>query len=307
MVDVNTQIPAITTGGDASTTATTVTVEATPNATTVVTNDDVTQTQTTSTVADDLLTRTAAFEKENPVKDVQTDKDFHFNVNDIESIQDPQSKEYVQKAYKSLQKGFNDKFQEIAELRKAYEAQQSQPTVWTADKVQALIKDDNFVQVARQLESNMTSSAQSEEYSTLTDTEKARFDTQQKEINFLKQQLVSGQNQSQHTQLSEKYANYNSQAIDTLKADLIAGKVQATNEHLYKVVSHDDNVNRAYEMGRKDEREGRSDQIQSVSIDSQTSTTPAPVPVVKEEGETSKQLWRRISEKAIQAAGTHRK
>ena len=41
-----------------------------------------------------------------------------FNINDIDSIEDPKAREYAQKAYKSFEKGYQKKFQELAETRK---------------------------------------------------------------------------------------------------------------------------------------------------------------------------------------------
>lgn len=248
---------------------------------------------------DDLMQRVASFVDDNEPK-VKVEDDFHFDASKISEIEDPKAREYAENAYKSLQKGFNQKFQEIADLRKAMESNQSQNQQWTVERVQSLINDPQFVQVAQQV-AGQNPDGQSDDYSALSPTEKARIDKQEAQILALQNQLTSSQNQAQHEFLSTKYSDYKGQAVDTIKADMIAGKVNATNEHIYKAFNFDKAVNNAYALGRKDERMGIVEKSESASIDSQN-TVQSDAPIKKEDNESSKSLWNRIAAKSIQLA-----
>src|SRR3990172_1905678 len=64
--------------------------------------------------------------------DVKPDVDTKFNINDldakIEAVQDPAVKEQLVGLKKSLLKGENEKYQQIAELKKQYETKLAEST-----------------------------------------------------------------------------------------------------------------------------------------------------------------------------------
>lgn len=223
----------------------------------------------------DLVTRVSQFKKEETPQSAEV-KEPEFNFQDIEKIQDPAAKEQALRAYKSFQSGFNKKFQEIADIRKSLEAQKNQS--WTPERIQELLKDKNFVQASQELlksQAPSTWEGTQQEWSTLSDMEKAKFQKMEDEISQLKQQNYLSQVKEQDMGLQKKYANYNPQAIDILTADLLAGKVQATREHLHKVLDYDEAVKRAYDLGKNDGLSERQERVTSSSMQNGVAMSPA--------------------------------
>lgn len=246
--------------------------------------------------AEDILKRVSGFQDENEEK-VEVPQDFKFDVNEINNIKDPTARKYAEDAYKSFQKGFNTKFQELAELRKGLESnieQNKQPSTWTTEKVQSLLNDASFVQAAQ----NVANVPESDEYSALSDAEKAKLGAMEKEVLQIKALHNQMLKQQQDVDLKGKYVNYDPGQIDTLTADLIAGNVQATREHLYKIVNHDDNIRRAYELGRKDEKHGINEKVSQTSTEGVTAVATE-ANLVKEQSESSESFFSRLARKNL--------
>ena len=72
-----------------------------------------------------------------------------FDINDIEKIQDPQAKEQALRAYKSFQRGFNEKYQELAQIRKELDAIKNQATNWTPDRIKQELNKPDFIQASQ--------------------------------------------------------------------------------------------------------------------------------------------------------------
>jgi len=255
-----------------------------------------TQEQPQEAKPEDLMTRVAAYEADNkPDKDFIDDGQEFKGKEELAKIQDPQAREYAEKAHNSVTKAFNRKFQELAELRKSLETQQNHQENWTTEKVQTLINDPNFVQVAQQVAGQQPTN---DEYSALSDIEKQEISQLKTKLVQLEQQNQQSINLTQHEILSKKYPNYDSQAVDTIKADLIAGKAQVTNEHVYWGYYGPQMAKASYEMGKKDALSGNADKVQSMSIDGQN-TVSSPSEFKKEEGESNKNFFRRIGSKVL--------
>jgi hypothetical protein len=263
----------------------------------------------TPKVEEDLLTRVAKFEKkaEEQKSSVPIEEDFKFDLNEINKIQDPAAKEYALKAYKSFQRGFNTKFQEVADLRKTLEQQinveknKGDSSNWSPEKVQSLLNNPDFVKAAQSV-----AGISNEEYSALSETEKAKLSNLEREItrltNLNQQSLIN----QQDAQFKSKYANYDARAVDTLTSDMIAGKVQATREHLWRVLDYEPAVKRAYEMGRADERSGLNEKINSVSAGGYN-VSPNETQVKREDGETSESFFQRLARKNLNRFATQQK
>lgn len=247
---------------------------------------------------EDLQARIAKFTQDNKPKE-EVPEDFAFDSKEIENIQDPVAREYAEKAYKSYQKEFNRKFQEMAELRKSMESSSHKSPFemdWTPEQVQALTQNPRFLQAAQQVAGQTDYSQSDDDYSALTEREQAAI----KKVEMLEKQMSQWQQsqtmqelKKQDEQLAQTYSSYNPQAVDTLTADLIQGKVQADRSSLWKVIDYDDNAKRAYELGRQDERGGVQEKAQSLSMQGQQ-VVRTPVDMTAEEGQSSKQLWRKI-------------
>jgi len=258
---------------------------------------------------EDLLTRVSKFTTDNDPSKKSSEEINSGVFNDAEltakldSIDDPVLKEQMSALRKSLVSGVNNKFQEIAEIRKELksmktETQAVQNEQWTPERVQSLINDPNFVEAAQKVTG--TDPAYSDEYSNLSDGEKAKMtqlEVQIKELKDLNTKSLETQQiqlrHQQHEQYQAKYANYDPKEIDTITFDMLNNKVQATPEHIYKAFKHDENVNKAYEMGRRDERDGVQEKVQSISAEG-IQATHASTPYKREESESQKNFIQRI-------------
>ena len=232
----------------------------------------------------DLVSQVSGFKPEVKEEQKIQDSEEKFNSQELQSeidkIKDPTLKAQIEGLRKSLQRGYNDKFQTIAEMRKDMERQLTETNLWTPEKIQRLLNDQNFVQAAQsvmQAQNPPNSGKSEEEWSTLTDTEKQRILDLQNEIFILKQQNQQNSNAQQDEMLKARYANYNPQLVSKLKDDLINNRVRATNEHLWKVLDYDDGIKRAIEFGRKMERDLKMEKVNNFSYE------PGSSSVVKEE------------------------
>jgi hypothetical protein len=246
----------------------------------------------------DLITRVAQHKPEEVKPEVKSTEiaEPEFDFKDIEKIADPAAKDYAMKAYKSFQKGFNQKFQEIADIRKSLESKQQETTTWTPEKIQGLLKDPQFLTVAQQVAATQAPTSfegSPEQWSALSDGDKAKFQMLENKINLLEQQNFQTMKVSQDESLKQKYPNYNPQAIDILTADLLQGKVQATREHLYKVYDYEDAVQRAYDLGKKDGQKDLLEKKEGSSIDG-LSVTGSKEAIKAEKGESNTNFWNRI-------------
>ena len=254
----------------------------------------------------DLITRVSQVKVE-PVVNVEKDingvpiiEEPKFDVNDIEKITDPQAKEQALRAYKSFQRGFNAKFQELADLRKKLEVTQ-QPTTWTKDRIRQELNKPDFIQASQEVlqEQNPPQSGMTDtEWSSLTTNEKKQWQGMQQEIANLKQQ----QNQQQILQnfkmqdetLKTKYANYDPNAVDIITSELLTGKRQATREDLHKAIDYDNAVNRAYQLGLQDGGLNKTDKLNASSYDGLSTGKPATDVPVAEKGESTNSFFGRL-------------
>lgn len=241
----------------------------------------------------DLITRVSQIKPSQ-----KKEEEGKFNINDldaqIEKLPDPVLKEQVLGLKKSLLRGENQKYQEIAGLRKEYEQKLAEATTWTPERLQQELNKPDFVQAAQKVMQvqNPNSGLTDEQWSALSDSEKI-------EINQLKQKIASLEKNSwesvksnQDAQLKQRYANYDPIAIDKLTEDLMRGKLQATREHLHKVLDYDDAVRRAYELGLSDKQVQNQEKLKAMSFDGGRSMN-APQGLVREKGETVEAFMRR--------------
>lgn len=235
---------------------------------------------------EDLITRVAKMAIESESKE-----DDKFNINEIEKIEDPQARGYASKAYKSLEKGYTKKFQEVAELRKDYERKLDDLSTWSPEKVQTLLNNPDFVKAAQQI-----AGVQNQEgYSDLSAEEQKRFDDLNKQMNALQTQYRIQLKNTQDEVLKEKYPDYNPDAVDIITNDLLSGKRQATREDLWKVEMYDKHLQRAYELGKKDRQLDIHDKLESSAYEEGTQAhTEKTEPIKPKEGERDEDYFTRI-------------
>jgi len=76
---------------------------------------------------------------------------------------------------------------------------------------------------------------------------------------------------------------------------MMAGKIQATNEHLFKVVNYETAIRNAYQMGKEDRKLDIGEKV-NASSESETlsRTTGTSEPLVKAENENPADFIKRI-------------
>lgn len=228
----------------------------------------------------------------------------------LDSIKDPAQKFILEKAYKSFQIGANQKYQALAEDKKRtaaieqeYQKKISEMNSWSPERLKVEMARADFIESAKTVMEAQP--ATQDENSMLSIEEKAKLKEMDAEIKRLKslneQTLIQQhqlQTQKQDEEFKAKYSNYDPRAIDTITADMLAGKANVTREHVYKAYFHDENVKRGYELGRQDERNAMRERASSASIlpDGSTSSSSG---ITKAEGESSLNLFRRIGQKNL--------
>ena len=228
--------------------------------------------------------------------------DIKFDVNDIDKIEDPIAKEYALKAYKSFERGYQKKFQELAQEKREIETERESGNKWTTQRVQELLSNEEFINVSQQIiQSSKPASVDisDEDWSNLSDSDKLKIQGLQQRIDNMEHQSklekYNAQLDRENQALSSKYDNYEPTRINQIRTDMYNGKIQATNEHLYKAFYHDDNVKRAYLNGLEDGKSGVRQKADVSATDVRTNTIiPASGQIQREEGETSDNFLRRI-------------
>lgn len=186
----------------------------------------------------------------------------------------PEMQEQVKLFQQTLYKGADEKFQEAARLRA--EAEQARQRNWDKNSVQELLNDPTFqaqvnqLQQERQMQQNPEGSGLSdEEWSYLSPKEKSLlFETRKAQMEDrarMNQFFQKQEWEKQDLQIKSRYKNYEPKSVDEVFQGLMTGKIQATREHLWKVVDYDDAVKRAYELGKKDRALDLNEKVQASS------------------------------------------
>lgn len=241
-------------------------------------------------VKPDLVTRVSQVKPE-----VKPAVETKFNINDldaeIEKIQDPAVKEQMTGLKKSLLKGENEKYQQIADLRKQYETKLAQSTTWTPDRVKVEMNKPDFIQAAQTVLSGATT--ETEDGSVLSEKEQKELKQLQNKINLLEQSNSQAQRVSQDAALKTKYANYAPDMVDVVTKDLMEGKVVATREHLWKAIDYDHAVERAYQLGLSDKIVINQEKADgATAVDGSGNVTTSPV-LQREKGESVQRFMAR--------------
>lgn len=242
----------------------------------------------------DLVTRVSQVQekKEEP----QENK---FNINDldaeIDKIQDANLKDQFLKMKKSLISGENKKYEEIANLRKDLEAKLSSVTNWTPERLKEELSKPDFVQAANQViqTGNPKGSGLSDEqWSALSDDEKAELKQLKQKITMLEQSNFQALKTQQDATLKTKYANYDPSVVDNVIQQMATGKVQITREDIWKAIDHDSAIKRAYELGLVDKNTQNAEKVNAMSYDGSRNIA-VPSGVERREGESISDFMKR--------------
>lgn len=236
----------------------------------------------------DLVTRVSQLKTEPP----KEEPDNKFNINDldtqIDGIQDPKLKEQVLGLKKSLLKGENQKYQEIANLRKQYETKLAEVSGWNPERLKQELAKPDFMQAANEI----LQSKEEDKYSALSDAEKAEFNQLKQRVALQEQQNWQSLKMQQDAQLKGKYANYDPNIVDDITKNMMTGKIQGTREDLWKVIDYENAVKRAYELGLQDKKSQDMEKINGMSY-AEGRNIASPSSVERQKGETIDSFMRR--------------
>jgi hypothetical protein len=257
---------------------------------------------TTEQKTESLIDRVGKYQPSKPkVPTNPQGVDDKFDYREIESIEDPKAKELALKAYKSFEKGYQQKFQSLADERREIERLRQESSKWTPERIAKALQDQSFIEAAQayQTQHNPVGSGKSdEEWSSMTESEKASFTAMQNKIAAMEQQNSFKEMQhlleKQHSELSSKYSTYNRNNVEQLFNDMSAGRIQASLEHFHKVVDYEPAIERAYQMGLEDASKDVQDKMNAnTNINGGFSVRPN-TGFTKNENENSKSFFTRI-------------
>lgn len=243
----------------------------------------------------DLITRVSQVKPKEETK-VEVD-DGKFNINDldthIEKINDPALKEQFLGLKKSLIKGENQKYQEIATLRKQYETRLAEITSWTPARLKQELNKPDFVQAAHEvLQTNGKADLTDAQYSALSETEKAELNQMRQKLTLLEQSNWEAVKAQQDAQLKNKFANYDPTIVDDLTKNLMEGKIQATRGDIWKVIDYENAVKRAYELGLQDKQIQNQEKVSGMTF-AEGRNVSQPSAVERQKGESVESFLRR--------------
>lgn len=250
--------------------------------------------------AESIATRVANFKPEktnasNQSEDITFDPKSYDSITSVE-----EAKKFAEQSYKSFEKGFNRKFQDLAELKKTLEAKVTDTSSWTTEKIQALLQDTSFVSAAQGVLSQSGYKGElDDDFSSLSDADKAKIQAIERQNNLLMQQQNLLLTKQQDEALKAKFPNYRSEAVDTITADLLQGKVKNTREYIWKAYDYEEGLDRAYKLGMQDAKKTINENAETASFEGGEVTSSAPVK--REKGESNENLLRRLYTNAIKS------
>jgi hypothetical protein len=143
-----------------------------------VTENTEVKTEAKETPKEDLISRVSKVKVEAPKPKEEPSNPFSLTREDWDRVQsDPSLKKY----YQSMLTDYQKKTTEVSEQKKLLE-QQKAAANWTPERIQQLLNDPQFVQAAQQavaLQNPPNSGLTDQEYSALTDKEKAQLNNLQ--------------------------------------------------------------------------------------------------------------------------------
>lgn len=241
---------------------------------------------------EDLISRVSKVKVEQP-KAVETNP-FGLTKEDYDKVQ---SDPVLSKFYKSMQSDYMKKTQSLAQQQSEVDKIKNESANWTPERVQQLLNDQKFVQAAQQVASVQNppnSGLSDQEYSVLSDKEKAQLNEMQNQVKQLTLQNFQMQQKQQDEQLKSKYANYASDIVDTTIQKLVNKNVSATREDVWKVIDYENAVQRAYELGKQDRLLENQTKTESMSYEG-FNATPAQDAPKPEQNESGPAFFKRLA------------
>lgn len=245
----------------------------------------------------DLTTKISEFKKSKPVPiATQTDPNSFFDYKEIEKITDPAARKFAEDAYKSMQSGFTKKTQEIAEQKRSFDQKLQEMQNWSPERIQKeLLNNPQFLQAAQQIAQNPSNSGLTDEqFSALSDREKALISALESKVNTLEKSNFSATVAQRDSQLQMRYPDYNPMQIDNTIRDLAQMNPLDIREHVYKSLKHDEDVAAAYELGKNEARELNQNKINAITSNGNSVTNSDGLPA-REKGDTDQTYFMKLA------------
>lgn len=221
----------------------------------------------------------------------------------IDAITDPKTKEAAQNFYKSVQGDYTKKTQTIAEQRKEFETKLEQMKTWSPERIQnELLTNPQFLQAAQLVagtNSNRNpsnSGLSDEEFSALTDREKAEITALKTTVNSLQQANYQAVVSQTDAQLQVKYGNdYNPSVVNDGLVKLSNMQPHELREYVHKALSHDKDVEAAYQLGKQEAVQLNQNRMNTITLNGNQVVSNDGVPT-RQQGERGEDFFQRIAQ-----------
>ncbi len=246
----------------------------------------------------DLVTKVSDFKRAKAATvTTTTDNNNFFDYKEIEKITEPTARKFAEDAYKSMQSGFTKKTQEIAEQKRSMEQKIAEMQNWSPERIQKeLLNNPQFLTAAQQIatQNPPNSGLTNEQFSALTESEKAEIAGLRSKINTLEQTNFQAIVAQRDSQLQTRYPDYNPNQIDATIRDLAQMNPLDIREHVYKSLKHDEDVAAAYELGKSESRGLNQEKINAITSNGSVTTTSDGLPV-REKGDTDQTYFMKMA------------
>jgi hypothetical protein len=239
---------------------------------------------------EDLIKRASQVKLDKQPEKAPAESDNPFGLN-RETWDEVQKNPTLKKYYDSMQDGFRKKTTEVSNEKYHLQMEMEKLNNWTPERIQHLLNDPKFVNAAQSI---IGTQANDSEY---VSEEAKKIKQLENEINSIKGNSFQTLKLQQDEQMKGRYANYNPEAIDIITNDMLTGKVQATREHLWKVLDYDDAVKRAYELGKQDGQGNTKEKISAMSVGDGTSMAVPGEKLEPLQGESDRSYLSRLFQK----------
>lgn len=217
---------------------------------------------------------------------------------DLDKITDPSVKLIAEKALKDFESGYNKKYQTLAQQRKELEEMKNKISTWTPQRLMEEMKNPAFAQAAQILQQTAPPqdwTGSSEEWSSLNSQEKQQFQQMRNEQQSLQSQVAKMMQSQEDTEIKKVYPDYEPKVVDEAIEGLRSGSITASRADIWKVVNHDNNVEKGYQYGYED---GYKKALEKLNGNSILASNPSVAPAdevpeeVRKGGFSSIAMWR---------------
>lgn len=170
---------------------------------------------------------------------------------DLEKITDPAQKAILEKALKDYEAGYTKKFQDLSQERKKLD----EMSRWTPTRLAEELRKPEFISAMQTLQQQSAPqdwAGTGEEWSALSDSDKRQIQQMRQEQQSLQSQLMSLRMKEEDVEIKKLYPDYDPQIVDEAVEGLRSGKINANRADIWKVVNHDNNVEKGYKLGLED-------------------------------------------------------